>query len=318
MLNEPVSVVIITYNSARFIEQCLSSLHNADGPINDVLVVDNCSTDDTLERVRHLSAEVQVLANERNLGYAAAVNIGVKASDAPLVIVANADVLFHQDSISRLAGYMYNHQGIGIAGPQQVFPTGQWQRSYGDVPGIVSILKDMLGLTSLGQGIRRLTWPWLQWDRHPKQVGYVDGAVLAIRRQAFEKVGGFDERFFFYAEEADFCHRLRQAGWGVIFLPMVHVTHVRGGNSTKVVQDSRFLRLQVESSMKLVAKYNSPKKVTLYARLQEIYCRERVFLSTLMSLVPLSKVKSYGQDRQKIFSELAKVWRKYSDGLGEV
>jgi hypothetical protein len=275
----------------------------------ELIVVDNGSQDDTLKIIeKEIDLDIKVIMNEKNVGYSGAINKGKRATNARLLVISNADVEFQSDTLNILVSYMYQHPDIGVLGPQQVFPDGRWQRSYGDVPGLLCSIKNLLGITSAKHFLRTLTWPWFRWDRRPCQVGYIDGAVMAIRREAFEAVGGFDENFFFYGEDVDFCMRLRKAGWKVVFHPEVRVIHVRGGSSTKVCPDDRFLRLHVQSNVLLLKKHSPEWKVRLVLVLQLGYCRLRKFASRLLSLLPSKKVREFFRSREEVFSILSVLW----------
>ncbi|HCC85360.1 MAG TPA: hypothetical protein DEQ06_01980 [Porphyromonadaceae bacterium] len=305
-----ISVIIITYNSGKYIRRCIESLCRQ-RMIDDIelIVVDNGSQDDTLKIIeKEIDLDIKVIMNEKNVGYSGAINKGKRATNARLLVISNADVEFQSDTLNILVSYMYQHPDIGVLGPQQVFPDGRWQRSYGDVPGLLCSIKNLLGITSAKHFLRTLTWPWFRWDRRPCQVGYIDGAVMAIRREAFEAVGGFDENFFFYGEDVDFCMRLRKAGWKVVFHPEVRVIHVRGGSSTKVCPDDRFLRLHVQSNVLLLKKHSPEWKVRLVLVLQLGYCRLRKFASRLLSLLPSKKVREFFRSREEVFSILSVLW----------
>lgn len=306
---QPVSIIVISYNCSSYTRQCLDSFLTAsNGLIGEVIVVDNGSTDGTVEMIRDKFKAVRILVNARNEGYANAVNTGVKEACGSFVIVTNADVIMDLDSISFMTDYLKRNPKVGIAGPQQVFPDGRWQRSYGDVPGLLCSIKNLLGITSARHFLRTLTWPWFRWDRRAREVGYVDGAVMAIRREAFEDVGGFDENFFFYGEDADFCMRLRKAGWKVVFLPKARVIHVRGGCSTKVCPDDRFLRLQVQSNVLFLKKHYPEWKVCLVLVLQLGYCKLRKFASRLLSFLTSKGMYKFFRSREEVFSVLSILW----------
>jgi GT2 family glycosyltransferase len=182
------------------------------------IIVDTGSTDNTLEIVRSLWPGAKVIATGEDLGCCRALNIGFKETTGDFVILSNPDVVFLDDSISQMTEFLRKNQKVGVAGPQQMFPDRSWQRSYGDLPGIWSGIKDAMGITMLRLGAREILWP-RRIDRGPKEVPYVDGAVLVLRRQAFVEIGGFDEEFFIYSGECDLCARLRKAGWKAVFFP---------------------------------------------------------------------------------------------------
>lgn len=257
----------MTWNSTTHIGACVDSIVAGGGlPI----VVDNGSTDDTLEIVRARSREARIVAAGENSGYGKAMNLGFQETKGQCVILSNPDVVFLEDSIRQMAEFIANNPRIGITGPQQMFPNRSWQRSYGDLPGIWSGVKDALGITALHNGVRRVFWP-RRIDRKPKEVPYLDGAVLAVRREAFLGTNGFDKQFFLSSDECDLCVRLRKAGWDVVFFPEAQVIHVRGGDTTKRDTSDRFVRYHVASQSLLASRYLPPWKARAYARLQVVH-----------------------------------------------
>lgn len=283
-------VVIITYNNVRHIGACLDSLQPAPGR---TIVVDNASTDGTAELVEAHDADVELVRMPENQGYAGAVNAGVDRVAAEAVIVANADVEFRSGCIEGLTRVLESERAVAVAGPQQVFPDGRWQRSYGRVPGAGEAFANLVGMTTLHHGIRRLLWPRAV-DRRPRDVGYIDGAVMAIRRRVFESVGGFDEGFFFFGEEADFCMRVRAAGWRVVFVPEARAMHVRGGSSRGRVVSDAVLRQLAESKARLVSKHATRRGLRLYLSLERLHARKMAIATHLLEkLAPEPKKERY-------------------------
>lgn len=259
-----IEVVVVTRNSAEHIGQCVDSILAGGGlPI----IVDNGSADDTLQIVGSRSSKVRIIATAENLGYGKAMNLGFKETKGELVILSNPDVVFLADSIRKIVEFLAKNERVGITGPQQMFPDRSWQASYGDLPGIWSGIKDLVGIATMRSVVRRALWP-RKIDRKPKEVPYVDGGVLAVRRTAFQAAGGFDEDFFMYSDESDLCARLRKAGWGVVFLPWAEVIHVRGASVAKEEQVERFIRQMVNSQFLLATKHLAPWKVPIYVKLQ--------------------------------------------------
>ena len=264
MIEARIDVVVVTRNSARHIGPCLeSAIAEGARPI----VVDNGSTDDTLEVVRSTCPDARIIETGENLGYGKAMNVGFRETRGEFVILSNPDILFLPGSIVGLIDYLVKNARVGVVGPQQMFPNRSWQRSYGDLPGLWSGIKDAVGLTTLHNGVRKILWP-RRLDRRPKEVPYADGAVLAVRSAAFSQMGGFDEDFYFYSDESDLCARLRGAGWRVAFLPASQVIHVRGADSAKVDRSDRFVRYMVASQSLLARKLLPKWKARIYFRLQ--------------------------------------------------
>jgi len=307
MQRENIELVVVTYNSARHIGPCVDSIRAAGAlPV----VVDNGSTDDTLEIVRARCPEAKIVALAENLGYGKALNAGLREGVGDFVILSNPDVVFPKGSVVQLVDYLKTNTQVGIAGPQQVLPDGSWQRSYGNLPGIWSGIKDATGITTLGSRTRRHLWPRrVVW--HPTRVPYLDGAVLAVRRRAFEDVGGFDEEFSFYAEEADLCARLKQAGWGVVFVPQVQVMHVRGADSTKKDASDRFVRMQVAAQYLLASKHLPSWKVRVYARLEVAHFARLQWIHRLLNQFGGSNYSYAGKIR--MFGDYRRIWKEYCE-----
>lgn len=313
-----VDVVIVTYNSKATIEECLDSLLASDGVKIRITVVDNASKDGTDVLVEQKSPPVTLLRNRKNVGYSRAVNRGVRNVNSDFVIIANADVVFDHDTVHKLTGYLSRDSETGVVGPQQVFPDGRWQRSYGNVIGVGDSIKNAIGITSFHNWTRRLAWP-RRVDAHPKQVGYIDGAVMAIRKNVYDSVGGFDEDFFFYGEEADFCFRLKKAGWNVVFLPSAQIIHMRGGSSTKVERlTDKYSKLQVDSKLLFVRKHRSRRKCQLYTVIEMIHAKKMALTYKLIRQFAPKNKKEYLSDMVLSFNRLAQIWHERLNMRGDL
>jgi N-acetylglucosaminyl-diphospho-decaprenol L-rhamnosyltransferase len=262
--SDHIEVVIVTHNSSGHIGSCVESVVAAGAlPV----IVDNGSTDNTLDIVRSRCPGAKIIATGENLGCGRALNVGFKETTGDFVILSNPDVVFLDYSISKMTEFLRKNQKVGVTGPQQMFPDRSWQRSYGDLPGIWSGIKDAVGITTLRIGARRTLWP-RRIDRKPKEVPYVDGAVLAVRREAFLEMGGFDEEFFIYSGECDLCARLTKAGWKTVFFPLAEVIHIRGADSVRVDNSDRFVRQMVDGQRKLAKKHLPLWQAEFYMRSQ--------------------------------------------------
>jgi len=306
MRSGSVEVVVVTRNSAGHIGACVDSIVAGGG---EPIVVDNGSTDATLEIVRSRSRDARIVTSGENRGYGAAMNLGFQETKGDCVILSNPDVVFLGDSIRKMAEFVASHPKIGLTGPQQMFPDRSWQRSYGDLPGIWPGIKDAVGLTTLHNIVRRVFWP-RRIDRRPKEVPYVDGAVLAVRRDAFLGVNGFDQEFFLSADECDMCVRLRKAGWDVVFFPEAQVIHVRGADTTKRDPSDRFVRYHVGSQHLLASRNLPPWQVRFYMWLEKIQF-QRLVLTYAVLRTFLS------EPRASRATEKIRWFRVYSEVLGE-
>lgn len=279
-------LAIISYNCAELTLQCIQSALEACNLIEeDILVVDNASSDGSVDIIRKGYPYVEIITNERNLGYAAAVNVAFQNSGNGNLIISNSDVIFHPGSIPLLLGLLDQYPDVGVAGPQQVYPDGSWEYSYGDVPGIKVAIKDILLISSFQRFLRKTLWKKCVIDKRTKIVPYIDGAVMAVNRRAFKDIAGFDEDYFFYTEEADFCFRLKQSNWRVVFNPNVRITHIRGGSASKFGLDEKNSKLFVESKILFVKKHSSRSKLKLFIILEYLHSMIMLMLWSVIKIL---------------------------------
>lgn len=238
------AVVIVNHNTRDDLLRCLASL--ADAGAVETVVVDSGSTDGSLEAVaRQFPAVTRV--GLRNVGFGSAANEGVAATSAPTVVVANADTRFPPDAVARLGAAMAERPSAGAIGPLIRFPDGRLQLSARAFPSI----GQALGHAVFGLWRPRNRWTrayrLTDWDHaSEREVDWVSGGCLAIRRTAFDQVGGFDPAYFMFVEDVDLCARLGAAGWKVVFAPVTEVVHAVGGSVSR-----RRFRMVVEHARSL-------------------------------------------------------------------
>lgn len=251
-----------------------------------------------------------MVRNQENAGYSRAVNAGVAKTSGAFVLISNADVAYTSESLEEMAAFMRQNPTLGAIGPQLIFPDGSWQRSYADVPGVASGIKLLLGLDNLRNVILRTAWP-LRIDGGPHPVGYVDGAVMLVRRKAFDEVRGFDENLHFYAEDADFCCRLRKAGWEVMFDPQAVVTHVRGASSTQTKKTpDRYLEMRATAILYVVRKHSGMMAGRIYKWLEYIhFLKLRLVGRAWWRLLPVSR-RAAVERKLLIFEAACRAWNR--------
>jgi N-acetylglucosaminyl-diphospho-decaprenol L-rhamnosyltransferase len=251
-----VAVVIVTYNSGGEIGGCLDALIAV--PDLEVLVVDNASVDDTCEQVRRRA--VRLLVNQRNAGFAGGVNQGVRATDAPLVLLLNPDAHLRR-GLDTLAA-QFQVPNTGAAGGMLIGTDGSPQTGFmaRNLPTPAALILEVLGINRLWPH-NPVNWHYRclgeRWDR-PHPVGQPAGAFLMFSREAFEKVGGFDERFWpVWFEDVDFCAKLKQAGYRVVYHPDAVARH-SGGHSVSTLGLAIRQLYWYDSVLEYGAKYYSP------------------------------------------------------------
>lgn len=223
-----VAVVVVAHNSAADLPDCLASVR-AEGAA-ELVVVDNDSADGSAGVAAGYGARVVV--NAENQGFAAAVNAGVAASAAPVVLLLNPDAVLHAGALDAVARRLGSDVGVGAIGPRVEHPDGTLQASCRSFPSIgVGAVHGFLGLFWSDNPVSR-RYTMADWDHTTERdVDWVSGCAMAISREAFVSVDGFDPAYFMYVEDVDFCWRLHKRGWRVVYDPAAVVTHAIGTSS---------------------------------------------------------------------------------------
>lgn len=235
------SVILVTYNSSDCIAACLHALRAADDW--DVILVDNASTDSTADIAEKAFADVRILVNKENRGFAAAVNQGFEATESDVCVVLNPDVIAHAGSLDRLARCLAPEH-IGAAGGLLTESDGLPQKGFivRRLPTLMSAMAEVLLLNRLwpGNPINR-RYRYLDFDyTQPREVEQPAGACLAIKRSVWKQLGGFDESFFpVWFEDVDFCHRLLQQNRKIMYCPEAVFQHAGGHSVHKLAFGDR-------------------------------------------------------------------------------
>jgi N-acetylglucosaminyl-diphospho-decaprenol L-rhamnosyltransferase len=235
-----LSVVIVSWNVRPLLERCLASLVECLDPPAlqcEITVVDNASTDGSLEAVRRRFPQVHLIAQDTNLGFTGANNIGIAGSRGRHILLLNPDTQVLGAPLARMVAYLDARPDIGALGPRLLFPDGSIQPSRRRFPNLATAFLESTVLQEWFPRNRVLRRYYVQdrRDDEEQDVDWIVGACMLIRRQAWEQVGPLDEGFFMYSEELDWCRRLKTAGWRVVYVPWVSVIHYEGQSSSQVV-----------------------------------------------------------------------------------
>lgn len=228
-----MAVAVISWNTRELLRRCLATVV-AEGPA-EVVVVDNGSADGSVEMVRAEFPAVRVKVLPSNPGYGTAGNTAFTLCRAEYVLLLNSDTELRPGTLAALSAHLDRCPRAGIAGPRLLNPDGSLQKSTFPFPSpLVPLLKrrPVANVVASVPGLRDAfvgTWA----HDHSRRVPWVLGAALAIRRAAYEAVGGFDQSFVMYYEEVDLCYRMRQAGWETHFTPATEVTHIGGASTSQ-------------------------------------------------------------------------------------
>jgi GT2 family glycosyltransferase len=222
-----VSIVIVSYNVRHLLVQCIDSVRKAlVGLDGEIVVVDNCSKDDTVACLKADYPDVRLLANQENMGFARANNQAIRQSDSEYVLLLNPDTLVGENTLRETLAFMDAHPEAGGAGVRMLTREGSpAPESRRAIPTPWVAMLKMMGFT------RRYYMSDLPWDE-PSRIEVVSGAYFMLRRKAIEQVGLLDEDFFMYGEDIDLSYRLLKGGWQNWYLPY-DIVHFKGGSTQK-------------------------------------------------------------------------------------
>jgi GT2 family glycosyltransferase/glycosyltransferase involved in cell wall biosynthesis len=242
-----VSVIIVNWNTRDLLRDCLASLmEHTRGCTYEIIVVDNASADGSAEMVRQAFPSVQLLVNDRNRGFAAGCNQGLARAVGRYLLLLNSDTRLDEDAVAGLVAFLDAHPRAGLVGCGLRNADGSTQPSVGHFPSAVGAIGAKLRRTGRPNSgpWRNFAYPFHTDEEHTREldVDWVAGAAMLARREVVEGVGGLDESIFLFAEEWDWCYRIRAAGWRILFTPAVQIVHLGSGSwvfSQRLLAQSR-------------------------------------------------------------------------------
>jgi N-acetylglucosaminyl-diphospho-decaprenol L-rhamnosyltransferase len=223
-----IAIVIVSYNTRDDLGRCLASLHAAPpAAAHRIVVVDNASVDGSAAAARRWP-DVQVIDAGVNRGFAAANNIGIRASRGSYLLLLNSDTIVPAGAVDRLLDALRRHPDAAVAGPRLVDGNGRPELSFGSMISPLNELRQKRLVRGLARGNRAIGRRVERLTSHEQWPDWVSGACLMVRRSDAEAVGLLDERFFMYTEDVDFCAAIRARGRRILFTPSASVVHLRG------------------------------------------------------------------------------------------
>ena len=249
-----VSIVIVSFNSREHILRCLAAVEREAGLPHEVLVVDNASADGTPEAVRQAAPNARVIANDHNLGFARANNQALARAQGAFVLLLNPDCELRPGALEALLGSLDAHPQVAAVGPLTRNSDGTPQVSFG--PDLT--LANEWRQRRLVNGVRARQAASLAAAEalvtREQRPDWISAACLLTRIEALRALGGFDEGFFLYEEDADLCLRLRKAGWQILHYPGARVVHHLGGSMSSAPSLARLAYQR--SHLRYYAKHN--------------------------------------------------------------
>lgn len=277
-----LSIVVVNYNTSHLLDELFASIERATHGLSlQLIVVDNASTDKSVEYLERTAYPIELVINQKNVGFGRANNQALPFVRGRHVLLLNTDAFVSNDTFTKTVAWMDEHTECGVLGVRLVGRDGALQPSCRYRPTVANIFLHKTGLSRLFPNVRPVDD--MAWSHDAvRECDWVPGCYYLIRREVLRTVGLFDPRFFMYYEEVDHCIRVKQAGWKVFFYPFTQVVHIGGESAKSVAKISKTGRqisaLQVESEWLFIRKHHGVSGLFLHA-----------FLVVLADLIQLLK-----------------------------
>jgi len=283
-----VSAIVVSFNTCQMTQDCLKALESSlEGINSEVIVVDNASTDGSVAAIKQNFPRVQVIARATNSGFGAANNEAMRVAKGRFLLLLNSDAFPEQNAVTALLAFMRQNPRAGAVGPRLSNADGSLQVSCHPFPSPLFAWKENLWLT---RGYSR--WAHDQ----VRKVDFAIGACLLVRRETYERVGGFDETFFMYSEEADWQRRMRDAGWDRVFVPDARVTHL--GGASGATEEARIRRHFFESLDHYERKHHGLAGFIAFRAAMIAGCALRTIIWGAVSLLPARREQAVAKARK--------------------
>lgn len=251
-----LSIVIVNYNTCQLLDDCLTSLFAAEQPGGgiEIIVVDNASNDGSQTLVREKYPSVQLIASEVNRGFSAANNLGVAVANGRFILFLNSDTRVAAKALSEPLAYLDQHTEVGALSVRLVYPTGERDPdNHRGFPTPWNAICHFSGLSKLFSDTPRFNGYFQSYknmqETHPVDV--IAGSYMLMPLNLCRELGGWDETYFFYGEDIDFCYRIRQAGYQIIYYPHVEVLHYKGASSGLRKESARIAKPPKKTRVKV-------------------------------------------------------------------
>lgn len=240
MSNLDLSIIILSFNTKNITDECLRRLKlgvcSCEKILKneiEVIVVDNASSDGSVEMIKKNHPWVILIESRINTGFSKGNNLGFKKTTKPFILFLNSDVYIEVDTLTESLKYFQKNPNCSVLGPRLVFGDGSFQPSAGNLPTPLNITAWILGL-SLIPGLNRISPFHPNYEEffgRDREVGWVTGAFFMMKKEVIEEIGGFDENIFMYLEEIEFCKRIKNAKFQIWYAPEIKATHLAGASS---------------------------------------------------------------------------------------
>ena len=288
-----LSIIIVNWNLQELVTECLASIYRNLNDVNfEVIVVDNNSSDNSVNAIKNTYTAVTLIGNSKNVGFGKANNQGLKVSKGEFVLLLNPDTVIMNQAIQKMLAFIANDESVGAVGPKIVDGNNtvrpECARNYLTLSGELA----QLAKFDRPRRRNRMNKSWNEM----RKVEVLSGSCMLMRKACLDQVGGFDEQFFLYGEDVDLCYRIKQSGWKVYYFPDATVRHLAHQSSEKATDFSPFA-VSCASSYKYFKKNRGYGVAFLYRALVILTSLFWIILYTItlrfLSGKPMQKLSLY-------------------------
>lgn len=295
-----VSIIFVNYNTTKLLKECLESVNEQTIGINyEVIIVDNDSNVENKAELKELSQKYKVVLSDENLGFGRANNLGATYATGKYLFLLNTDTVLVNNAIKILFDYIESNPECGVVGGNMLNKDMKPYHSYlRFLPNIKALIKDEIFPSKFSYYRNLENYNYNKTDA-PLEVGYITGAAFMIRKELFDKVGGFDKDFFLYCEECELCARVKKIGYRIINVPQASIIHYEG------------------ASMQTDEDFNAWRYAQMNGRSQFLYFK-KVFgktypfryywLKKIATITRRKKIK-YSKEKLQILKDEYKAWK---------
>ncbi len=291
-----LSIITVNYNVKEFLQNLIHSIHKAAGSLTyEIIIVDNASSDGSVDFISQKFPEVKLIANDRNLGFGKANNQGLKIAKGNYILLINPDAIVSEDTFTNMISFFESHPSVGLAGCKILNPDGTLQlacrRSF---PGPWTSFCKVTGLSNLFPNSRLFARYNLTYkdENESYEVDAISGSFMMMKREVYEKTGGFDEDYFMYGEDLDLCYRIQQAGYKVYYVHETQIIHYKGESTrrsgldeTKFFYDAMHLFVKKHLSSSLLVQFILRTAIGIRKIFSFLGKRKLVFLAVILDFI---------------------------------
>lgn len=291
-----LSIIIVNYNVKEFLQNLIHSIEKASLNLTtEIIIIDNASDDGSVEFIREKFPQINLIANKTNLGFGKANNIGLKQAKGKYILLINPDTIVAEDTFEKMIQFFESNDNVGLAGCKILNPDGTLQlacrRSF---PGPWTSFTKVTGLSTLfpkSKIFARYNLTYLD-ENQTYEVDAISGSFMMMKREVYEKVGGFDEQFFMYGEDLDLCYRIQKAGYKVFYVHSTQIIHYKGESAkrssfdeTKVFYNAMHLFVKKHLSSSFLVGLILRSAIAVRSFIAFIAARKLIFLSVIIDFI---------------------------------